>query len=205
MSRTSDCFICNSLRGTGDIPWTDRPLLFDPRYGGIIPGVGALIPGYVLLCPKEHFPNFCATAATPEMVSFTEHMLGFLAERLGQLTYFEHGGEVTNSVPTSACVDHAHIHVVPGYIPLEIPADGKRYASLADFLASRETEWVHGPYLMLGHTDGECRVAEDIGVSQYFRRQLARVLNHADCWDYAAAPMLDQVQKTIEMLIGSGE
>lgn len=204
MGRTSDCFACNSLRGTGDIPWTDRPLLFDPRYGGILPGVGALVPGYVLLCPNEHLPNFSATASEPKMIAFTEHMLDFLSERMGSLTYFEHGGEGTNSMPTSACVDHAHIHVVPGRIPLEMPAEGKRYANLADFLADRDPDWVKGPYLMLGHTDGECQVSEDIGVSQYFRRQLARRVNHADCWDYAAVPMLDQVQKTIEMLIGAG-
>lgn len=201
MGRVSDCFICNSLKGTGDIPWTDRPLLLDPRYGGILPGVGAVTPGYVLLCPNEHYPNFSAAATAPEMISFTEHMLRFLSERLGNLTYFEHGGEDASPVPTSACVDHAHVHVVPGHVPLNLPAEGEHYASLGDFLADREARWVKGPYLLLGHTDNDCSVTADIGVSQYFRRQLARLLDNEDCWDYAAAPMLDRVQQTIEMLI----
>lgn len=203
MSVKGNCFICESIKGTSDIPWTDRPLLLDPRFGGIIPGIGALIPGYVLMCPAVHVPNFCLASADSGFLSFARYMMEFLSDRLGAFTYFEHGGQRSDAA-TSACVDHAHIHAVPDRFLFELPLEDDRFASLIDFLQTGSPKWANRPYLMLGTSDGECRVAEDIGVSQYFRRQLALAVDDLYSWDYAAAPKFDLVRQTIEKVLGVG-
>jgi hypothetical protein len=202
LSELAGCFICNSLCGAADIPWSDRPLALDPRHGGILPGVGALIPGYVLICPSRHVPNFCSAIGDPGMVSFMERTIDFLEEQFGQFTYFEHGGEMIPSAVTSSCVDHAHIHVFPGKIPIELPEESTKYANLLDFLERGKSSGTDSPYLMLGHSDGPCLVAKDIGVPQFFRRQIARILGDPESWDYAAAPYLDKVKQTITMVLG---
>ena len=204
MSELNVCFICNSLCGAADIPWIDRPLALDPPRGGLLPGVGALIPGYVLICPSRHVPNFCAAIGDHGMVSFMERTIDFLQERFGQFTYFEHGGEMAPSAVMSSCVEHAHIHIFPGKIPIEPPGETIRHTGLLDFLEHGKSSWANSSYLMLGHSDGACLVGKDIGVPQFFRRQLARILGDPDSWDYAAAPYLDKVKQTITMVLGVG-
>jgi hypothetical protein len=51
------CFLCQIATGTADIAWSDRPLWLDPRFGLLVPGLGGLSVGYVLLAPLEHHPN----------------------------------------------------------------------------------------------------------------------------------------------------
>jgi hypothetical protein len=195
------CFICKSLCGAEDIPWTDRPLLLDPRYGGILPGVGPLIAGYVLICPIDHSPSFCRAATDPSIVTGVEIMMNFIGERFGTLTYFEHGGASAWDSATSSCVDHAHIHVIPGILSFELPGDSICYPNVTDFLTRGRETWTDVPYLMSGNTGSECRVAKDIGMPQYFRRQLAAAVDDPDSWDYAAAPRLERVRETIGLVL----
>jgi len=195
------CFICGGLVGTGDIRWTDRPLFLDPRQGGVLPGIGALAPGYVLICPMDHAPNFRVAMQRPGMAAFVDDMCRFLAERIGPFTFFEHGGSEPGEGVTSSCVYHAHIHVMPGHLPLAVPGPSVRHANLADFLGPTNSAPVDAPYLMFGYSEGHCEVSPDIGVPQFFRKQLAAMYGDSDAWDYAAAPALEQVKETIRVFL----
>jgi hypothetical protein len=195
----SGCFICNGLAGTDDIPWTDRPLFLDPHQGGVLPGVGAIAPGYVLICPMDHVPNFRVAMQRPGMAAFLDDICQLLVQSLGPFTFFEHGGSEHDETVSSSCVYHAHIHIVPGHLPLTAPNPSVRHASLADFLGRANSAPVYVAYLMCGYSDGPCDVSPDIGVPQYFRKQLAALYGDPDLWDYAAAPGFEQVKQTIRL------
>ncbi|KDN20195.1 hypothetical protein DV20_21540 [Amycolatopsis rifamycinica] len=194
-----DCFICRALHDR-EPPWTDQPLLLQPGRGCVLPGVGALVAGYVLICPADHVPNLCAASPESGFADFLRQALACLSDRLGELTYWEHGGVPTPSFPTSACVDHAHLHVVPGSYGLQLPAPAAAHSSDAPTMLLEHSDgWRERPYLMLGSTGSTCALVEDVGIPQYFRRRLATAIGQPDLWDYAAFPGEANVRATLAL------
>src|SRR5262245_52560969 len=50
-----DCLFCLAYDGSvEDLAWHDRPLSRRPEIGVAIAGLGAFVPGYVLVSPAEH-------------------------------------------------------------------------------------------------------------------------------------------------------
>ncbi|MCP2244255.1 hypothetical protein [Lentzea aerocolonigenes] len=197
------CFLCGAILGDRDIPWTDRPLFLDPRFGAVVPGAGALVAGYVLIAPTTHSPSLCAVPLRSGFAEFLSTALDFLQEALGPLTYWEHGGTSADfRSPTSACVDHAHLHVVPGSPPLTLPSPSiVESDDLVALLDAAHADWSARPYLLVGGTDRKCSLSSDIGVPQYFRRQLAQWTGEPHSWDYAAVPGETRMRETVVRLL----
>jgi hypothetical protein len=203
------CFLCRASTAPRDIPWSDRPLWLDPRFGVVVPGIGGLSAGYVLLAPLDHHSSLGAATAgygERDFIHFVEDVLAYLHARVGRLTYWEHGGTDDASVRRSACVEHAHLHIVPGLLALPTPPGhtdhpGIREALVA--LANRADD--RDSYLLLGDTSGPCFVGRDVGVSQYYRREWARLLGREDDWDYLLAEDPELTRETIESFFSRQE
>jgi hypothetical protein len=194
-----DCFICRAVHDH-ELPWTDQPILLQPGRGCVLPGMGALVTGYLLISPADHVPNLCAASPETGFSEFLRQALMCLSSHLGELTYWEHGGVQTASFPTSACVDHAHLHVVPGSYDLRLPTPAAvRSADAPTMLAEHSTDWRERPYLMAGSTGSTCALVEDVGIPQYFRRQLAAAVGKPDLWDYAAFPGEANIKATLAL------
>lgn len=199
MTYVHNCFLCRR-HGTDQSAWFDEPLRIRTGVGSMVASVGALRSGFVLLSPAHHVPSVAAlhTRASSEFKEFCAEMLANLKERYGDLTFWEHGG-IESAARTSACVDHAHITVIPGIFDLEI--DGaERNVNYVDIWAwwNDTDDWSTQAYLMHGNTAGHCTVAPDLGISQYFRRSVAAALGKPDEWDYAACPNYAGVRQTID-------
>ncbi|GLY53064.1 hypothetical protein [Lentzea sp. NBRC 102530] len=197
------CFLCGAILGDRDIPWTDRPLFLDPRFGAVVPGAGALVSGYVLIAPSTHSPSLCAVPPRSGFTGFLAAALDFLQDAMGPLTYWEHGGTSAGfPAPTSSCVDHAHLHVVPGEPPLTLPSPSLEEADdLITLLGAAHAEWSSLPYLLVGGTGRRCSLGRDVGVPQYFRRQLAQWTGEPHSWDYAAVPDEVRMRETVLRLL----
>lgn len=200
-----DCFLCFVFQEASDIPFYDRPLWLDPRFGVLVPGIGALAPGYVLLAPREHVPNLAGAVAGAwagrSWETFLQDVYDHLTATLGSFTFWEHGGSASITRKTSACTDHAHLHVVKGILDLASPEPSAPYPHLIAALRalSARPSPEEEPYLLLGQSKGRCVVAPDPGVPQYYRRQWASLLNKSDVWDYAAVRHLDNSRATIKL------
>ncbi|TKK81222.1 hypothetical protein FDA94_33690 [Herbidospora galbida] len=197
----ADCFLCRSAAGADDIPWTDRPLWLDPRCGVVLPGMGGLSPGYLLLAPIRHVHSLRTAVASDrserDFREFVAEVLDFLVRRHGDLTYWEHGGASTeNLLPRSACIDHAHLHIVPGFHDLPRPPACQSFPDLASALSDNPEDGA--PYLLLGHHKGPCHVGADIGRSQYYRREWAKILGKPDHWDYLVTEDGTNTMRTID-------
>lgn len=119
------------------------------------------------------------------------------------VTLFEHGG--ATSQRSSACIDHAHLHVIPGDYDISSTINvqnSARYNDVAEFVRSGHDQ---RPYLMVQESGSACLVTNDQNQSQYFRRHIAKRLNRPDEWDYAACPNYDNVRKTISAFRESNE
>lgn len=199
METDSECFLCVEERDPELTRWTDRALRHDRGVGSLIAGVGAQRTGYCLISPTQHVQSTCSLTdeSLRLFAEFFATQARLLVNGFGSLTYWEHGGNDRDE-RTSACIEHAHVHVLPGTVPLTIAATGLvRYGDVDSWWYDAE-RWRGRPYVMYAYSDGSCVVGQDPGIPQYFRRQVAYFIRRDDEWDYAACPNYGVVAQTID-------
>lgn len=178
--------------------WYNMPIMSYEDRAFVLPSVGSLIPGYMLALPSQHVTAVCKIpkADKDSFASFVETTLTRLSRIYGDsITMFEHGAFNTPRRKRSACVSHAHLHLVPGSYNLtsEAPSGGiDLYRSLREFIETDRTT----PYLMLQDPGGPIVVFDDYAIPQFFRRVIAERLGITECWDYALFPFYENIRKT---------
>ena len=80
----------------------------------IIPCLGSLVPGYILILPKKH--TYCMTNFNEDIIKEYNSILEKYREKFKKIygkypIIFEHGTKDPSGVCTS-CVIHAHTHIV---------------------------------------------------------------------------------------------
>jgi diadenosine tetraphosphate (Ap4A) HIT family hydrolase len=201
-ANTSDCLFCQVV----SVPWKrlrwfDRPLAHIPGIGGVIAGLGAFVPGYVLVFPEQHIESVLQVPrdiAVP-FGNLLQGTVEAVRSTFGPPTLFEHGSCLRKDTRRSACLDHAHVHVLPGTYDLNsqlVDAIGET-AHLSDATALECSG-----YLFLQEPMARPIYSPDPGVSQFFRRHIARTLGIADAWDYLLFPRMENVSETISQLKG---
>lgn len=170
----------------------------------IIPSLGALAKGHLLLCPTDHVRSFAELGSS--RLAGVEATLGMVAAALSKATghavqFFEHGDD-PSSDRVSCSVSHAHIHLVPHPIDLAPLAETVvrwepigRLADLPKTSNGRE-------YLALRGLKGnwQMAIAPPQGhQSQLLRRLMARSLGRPESWNWRTAPNLPLTESTWEL------
>jgi hypothetical protein len=153
----------------------------------MIAGLGGLEPGYVLIASSSHQRSLRAAARVQglDFVRFIGKALAYLEHRLGPLTFWEHGAPHDQLRRSSACIEHAHLHAVPGSLALPEPMECSSFSNVEAALKADRPD-VDG-YLLLGWSARHVLVGADPRVSQYYRREWARLVGRDDEWDYLVA------------------
>jgi diadenosine tetraphosphate (Ap4A) HIT family hydrolase len=194
-----DCLFCKTLTmRPHQLPWHDQLLTRVPHVGAVIAGLGAFAPGYVLVFPEQHVKS---TLGIPkdDYPLFTDLLAVTIAKvtaAFGPPTIFEHGSCILENTRRSACLDHAHIHLLPGLYELS-NSNAQADAAAVPRWQPRVIAAVAG-YLFLQEPGAEPIYAADPGISQYFRRKVAAKLDFEDEWDYLLFPRLENVLETIK-------
>jgi diadenosine tetraphosphate (Ap4A) HIT family hydrolase len=193
------CVFCDIDANDESVQWYDRPIWCVPGLAFLVPSLGALVPGYLLLVPETHVYSFrqVKLGLRPALARMACIAIKRLSLIYGPVTAFEHGacGEALSG---SACINHAHLHLVPGVYGLtnHLGKDRARFESLGDFLKASGND----PYLMCQDPGGPVVSAPDAGLGQYFRRIIARELLVPDEWDYALYRRFDNISATYKEL-----
>jgi diadenosine tetraphosphate (Ap4A) HIT family hydrolase len=204
VKKVSDCLFCRVVSRSGeDLPWHDQPLVHMPGVGAVIPGLGAFVPGYVLIFPQEHVESILEI---PPSVSrqFSELVMRTtkaVSKAFGPATVFEHGSCSRAEIRRSACLDHAHLQILPGSYGLRNKALSSAALVQSDRVEAAKKLKDAG-YVYLHEPQCEPIYAADPGISQFFRRAIAANLNISDEWDYLLFPRLANVRHTITGLSG---
>jgi hypothetical protein len=185
------------------LSWYDQPLFRSPGVGVAIPAVGAFLPGYLLASPVVHLSSVqgLPAASRARFVDFVEQVAAQVCERYGQSTIFEHGSCRQSERRRSACLTHAHVHIVPGcysFDLLRLPVQ-QEFLSLKEFSEAPAVGRLDG-YLMYREPGGPVCYSRDLGISQFFRRHIASVRGTPDDWDYALFPHFANIRATIDDL-----
>jgi len=171
----------------------------------VIPGVGSLCDGYVLISPKEHVLSFghLDERLDGQLRTLFGELERWLSAQYGRpVVAFEHGAESFRNRGGS-CTDHAHMHVFPADPRLDIVSGVQMDYELlrAEQLLPVLREQVQVrrcPYLWLRGPDSDMWMCDaPSAMSQYIRRVILRQLGRPDEWDWLVFPGTEYIRRTI--------
>lgn len=183
----------------------DSYLLEETESFVVMPGVGSLTRGYVMVVPREHVLSFGhlplgLERELDELVASVEEWQARTYERPTIL--FEHG-PATFTERGGSCTDHAHLHVVPvpDHVDLAPVLHRDFEVRRVEGLLPGVTGHIRagrGPYLFLRHHDGNAYICDaPKAKSQHLRRELASQLGIGDEWDWSLFPGDEHMAATI--------
>jgi diadenosine tetraphosphate (Ap4A) HIT family hydrolase len=183
------CRICAAASGAAASSEYDTPWLQGADYLAFA-SIGALVPGWSLVFPKDHHLNLAGDFAGDAFWSFVRDVHEVVETQFGHAVVFEHGAQHENSA-TGCGTDHAHLHVVP--LRFSLANAAKEFddsISWRSCKASEVNNVAQGrEYLFVSDifdgadTEGHIAILES-GRSQFFRKVIASKLGCPLEFDY---------------------
>jgi diadenosine tetraphosphate (Ap4A) HIT family hydrolase len=156
--------------------------------------LGHFVLGYTLIIPKEHFLSFAYLPENlfPELEVFRDNVLDKLNRICRDpITIMEHGA-INRCQRGGACIDHAHLHVMPLAADL-YPFLRKRFSfsELGSMSEVRRFKDAQAPYLY--YQRGRLRnhgvqLSQDVP-SQMLRQIACQALGTPELWDWREKPL----------------
>jgi diadenosine tetraphosphate (Ap4A) HIT family hydrolase len=174
----SECALCGEV---------SSPSLVIHQSFGVLPSVGAIAAGHVLLVPKRHVRRWLALSA--EEIRQSDQLKQLLETRLRRrfgkdIHWFEHGSSASGA-KTACSIEHAHLHALPfdGSVLSRLQQDYfwqpvVGWQQVQQRVGDREYLWYQAP----DGSQGVCTEPEGFP-SQYLRRVFAEQAGSTQ-WDW---------------------
>lgn len=175
----------------------DRPLYANEHFV-IMPALGALTVGHVLVVGREHVSglSYLSSEALQSYDKVVKVAQSITGDR--NALEAEHGG--SHSDRGGACISHTHVNFIPD-LPSVISMLDSQLPRLTDPLHTSDLRhWRDQPYVFL-RQGRETRLLAAAGVpSQLIRRRLCDLLRQPEPqWDWVVYPNLAIVQETVAL------
>jgi ATP adenylyltransferase len=194
-------------RNAKDEPWNS--LLCESRNFMVMPTLGPLVEGWLLIISREH--HLCMGAMPETVYGELEEIIGevggVVADQYVPPTIFEHGPSV-HGEGIGCGIDHAHVHVVPLHFSL-----GDALRRSAEF---RELDWkiaregfldcqrlsrARKPYVFVKEPQGSATYCTMPSLPcQAVRRVIAREVGLEGEYDYNRYSHIAYVRRTLERI-----
>ncbi len=198
-SASAECPFCSPHLTSSRDPH-DRVLAVGPGVK-LLPAVGMLTPGHLLITSSNHLLGMSDfdRSALAEVYSWIARIKVLLDEIFGRYLLFEHGSSTEGR--SGACVDHAHIHLLPlaDQLGSELKSD-LVWTKLAGY--SFLAEYAKISYAYLGLDNHHYISPNPCFQSQWIRRRAARVLCRDD-WDWSLTQDANELKWTLDRLASS--
>lgn len=179
-------------------PSWDSVLWETPSFA-VLPSLGSLVPGWLLVVPKRRMPNL--VELHDNEVEELEDLVSVASKKLkmfpGQAQMFEHGGPLGSSL--SCGVDQAHLHIVPlGFNVVELSRDDKSISWLpVTGFGDIRSQTSNGTEYLYVSTLGQSLLGfPSVPTSQWFRRLIADRIGVPEEWNYREFPKLEVMEET---------
>ena len=180
-------------------------ILYETDHFVVLPTLGALVEGYLLIVSKEHYQ--CIGQLPDDLLSEFNKVVDQVKSVIRSVyqknvVCFEHGA-VSCTNKFGGCVNHTHLHIVPcGDI-----LSGMIQDCGMELVPIPSTETLSGiaiqdqPYLYWEDSDGRKYVIQDGFIpSQFFRKIIANYYSVAEQWDWRQELNLENLLKTYRTL-----
>lgn len=170
-------------------------ILFESDNFVCVPAIGSILPMYLMIVTKDCYPSMALMPdqLLDELQVFSDRV----TKKFPTYTIFEHGSSLGRD--TSACIAHAHWHIVPHQIKAaEWDKKSNIHTTFKSFTNSLEEG---GSYLLKISSNGQVKSTKRDGEPcQYFRRILANELDHPAEWDYMKNDYRENIEQTVKLL-----
>jgi ATP adenylyltransferase len=180
--------------------------LFGNTDFAVVPSLGSIVPGWLLIIPRVPALNFCELGQKGR--ASLNSLLKTVRERISlpnhELFQFEHGSRFRGS--SMGCgVDQAHLHVVPLKFNLlhAVLKNRTENISWSDFNSSADPwQWVppEKEYILIQGREKTLVATIKKPVSQWVRRIIANECGRAHAWDYKASLGIENILSTRSMV-----
>lgn len=205
MGLISECRFCAKLCPGDDLPPEVRSPFDQVLEVGpdaiVVPTLGMLTPGYLLVVSEEHERSFShwTASALHSLEAYLRELTRRLAPLFGEYLIFEHGPADSPILGSGACIDHAHFHLIPTANDLAAHVMAAfRWTPLADLSELRKHRGK--PYALASLRGSHHVVVVDDLPTQWIRRLLAERLGTPGRWDWKRHSGLAELQTTIDRL-----
>lgn len=146
--------------------------------------VGPLVPGYLLIVPKDHYLSISQLPKEQieELKIVKEELKKVFEKHYGKSVFYEHGA-LSCSAKGGSCSDHAHLHIVAVDIDVKdkFGQYGYELRKLDDYSEIINQKQRNIPYLYYENQKGEMFLADaPIVESQFIRKLIAKDIDALD-------------------------
>lgn len=200
-----ECCMCFNLISAHPAELWNKPIL-ESEHFVVLPSLGSLVPGWVLVVPREHY---LCIGALPQSIFGEFQKLKYetvksITSRFGETCVFEHGPSSTGS-KVGCGVDHAHLHVVPfsgdlAWLAAPFMPDGAGWLS-GDVQSCTRAFNLGQSYLYFEQPVGTGFISvHPFFGSQIFRKTIALQLGRPDEFDWRQHPNHPVIHATVQAL-----
>ncbi|MGN6350541.1 MAG: HIT family protein [Candidatus Nitrosocosmicus sp.] len=173
----------------------------------VIPSVGALVEGWLLIIPKRHYLSL-GLINDQDIYFELEQLINTIGvtikEEFGDYILFEHGAVLENS-KVGCGVDYAHMHIVPCNFDLikeasilNVGFEWERISNIKDCCNYANKSM---PYLYYKDSAGISYATTNNNIpSQFFRKIIANKLGIGDMWDWKQNEFKENIIGTVYKL-----
>jgi diadenosine tetraphosphate (Ap4A) HIT family hydrolase len=164
MSWEEDCPFCALFEEGASPCWRqlfgsseESEVLFKDGEFTVVLDTAPLVPGHLLIVPYRHTRSLAQLKARggTECTEVKKRVSAILTVAYASPTFLEHGSE-SFSRNAGACVDHAHLHAIPGRFRLR-DALRRDFAEVTEFASQSQAleRFQNEPYLYCEEPTGE--------------------------------------------------
>ena len=188
-----NCIFCNLEKNK-----IENTILDETNYFYIIPTVGSLVDGYILVVSKRHI-NSMSELSKNEMYEYNfiiEKYRNIFKDIYGKYPIvFEHGSPIPDNSMKANSVIHAHSHIVNYEYPDEL-----KIIRRLKFIPIRRIEDIKSNknYIMHINNNSFKYVTYHFEtISQLMRKLIAKDLKYEDKFDWKKEKFMDNIIKTV--------
>ena len=180
--------------------------LIESRNFVVVPTIGMIIPGWLLILTKHHIPNMASIPLSwyDEMNELLQKAKTIVSSCFAPPYVFEHGAAPQQHQTSGSCVNHAHLHLIPSIHPVAIEKDILRacnFVPVHGLAALRGEPFAKTGYLYYVNTAGQTYAGPAADVpSQLIRRIVAAHAQKSDQWNWAMFPEKDNILLTLDTI-----
>ncbi|MBI1925820.1 hypothetical protein HYR99_16420 [Candidatus Poribacteria bacterium] len=176
-------------------------ILFESEHFVVVPTLGMILPGWLLIVAKQHLPNFAVLPEEwySELKDIKARVHSKESELFHEPIVFEHGPKPGDAT-VGSCIDHAHLHMIP--IDRDILSELNTHYTfnrISNLHELRTHYREKGAYLYYENQRHEKYVCTAKQVpSQFIRQLIAHKCGKENRWDWAVFPETENIQKTVK-------
>jgi len=190
---TCACIFCQEFV---DPPKSPNRILWEGDKFVLLPSIGSITPGYVLLMPRQHVRSFAdlSSVELSTALDIAEQVRSIVSRRFGPTILAEHGPGQPGT-RSAACCDHAHWHLIP-CDPHQVSQVYDQTAGIPTSININELcQWKDQAYIFLSplkHVYWVWPCSENTP-SQFVRRVCANILKLEDYYDWGVFPFTENM------------